>query len=249
MFNPWGANRISVQRRRQPEGGEGGAGGGGGTGGAGGSGDGGQGGAGETAEQKAAREATEAEAAKVKKIGEDAVAEFKKTLPVVPEKYDLKIEGEASINAAAIEKAGALARDLGLSNEAATKLANHLNTTVAERQAALLAEEAPGGEKWKARVSGWEKDALAHKEIGNGNPETLKTRGRLAGLVIEKFFPKSIVEFAKATGFGSNPDFIVGFARIADAMGEASLVPAQDSGGKSTKSTAEIMYPDHAKKG
>lgn len=191
-----------------------------------------------TPEQKAAAEQA---AAHDKEIGTQAVEAFKATLPKAPEKYDLKLpEQSANLDAKLVERTGAIARDLGLSQDAAQKMLDAVVKEVGSHHQAALEAYKPGGKEWTKQVDGWEAVALADTEIG-GTADALKTSGELGKRVLATFGSESLYKFLHETGFGSHPDVIRFLRRVGKAMDEGSLVTAgaQDEG---APSLADKLY-------
>lgn len=172
--------------------------------------------------------------------------------PVVPEQYDVKLPDGSPLDVAIVERTTALARELGLGNEAAQTLLDKMAGEETDRLAAQtkaaeadLAAWKPGGESWKARDDGWRADALKDPEIG-GSPEklqasvTLAHRGLAALVSPEK--AKQVTDFFEETGYGSHPMVLSILAAAGRKTQEGALVfgagvpPAP-------KSVAERMYP------
>jgi hypothetical protein len=169
--------------------------------------------------------------------------------PVVPETYDLKLPADSTLDPAIVERTAAIARELGLSNEAGQKA---LDFAAAERSAAVQEYEAarqPGGPAWKENVTRLEAEALADPEIG-GSPEKLAASAELGKQALTKFFPPEIKAFLDETGLGSDPRVLRGLVKIAKGMGEGKLVLGGTSDGDSNSEEAKLarMYPSMVKK-
>lgn len=191
-----------------------------------------------TPEQKAA---AEAQAAEKKQVGDAAVEAFKATLPKAPEQYDLKLpEQSTDLDAKLVERTGAIARDLGLPQDAAQKMLDAVVKEVGLHHQAALEAYKPDGVEWKKQVEGWETAAIADTEIG-GSADALKASGELGKRVLATFGSETIYKFLHETGFGSHPDVIRLLRRIGKAMDEGSLVTAgaQDEG---APSLADKLY-------
>ncbi len=169
--------------------------------------------------------------------------------PVVPETYALKLPADSTLDPAIVERTAAIARELGLSNEAGQKA---LDFAAAERSAAVQeyeAARAPGGPAWKDNVARLEAEALADPEIG-GSPEKLAASAEQGKQVLAKFFPPEIKDFLDTTGLGSDPRVLRGLVKIAKGMGEGKLVLGGTSDGDSNSEEAKLarMYPSMVKK-
>ena len=162
--------------------------------------------------------------------------------PKVPDKYELVLPKDSALPVASIEKTAAIARELGLSNEAAQKVLDAFNATVAaEAKADAEAWKPNTGPAWKARDAEWKSEALKDTEIG-GTPDKLSASVNTANLVLGKFFDPSVAEFLKESGLGSHREFIRGLARIGKGMSEGTMqlggAPAQTA----PKTHAQILY-------
>lgn len=194
----------------------------------------------------AAADQAAAQAASAKAAADAAAAEAAKVAAAKPpEKYDLKLPKDSTLDPAIVERTAANARALGLSNEAGQKLLDSVAQEFASRDAALVSAWEPmKGESWKARDKEWKAEALADPEIG-GTPEKLETSATLAKQVVEKFFDPKITEFLRSSGLGSHPEYIRGLARIGKGMAEGSLVLGASGASAKPKTTAEVLYgPD-----
>lgn len=160
--------------------------------------------------------------------------------PVVPETYDLKLPDNSALDATAMERTAAFARERGLSNEAAQKALEFVHQEVAAQSDALLKAHQPGGAVWTKQVETWEAQVLADKDIG-GSKEQVQKSGDLGKRVLATFFPESTREFLEKTGFGSHPDVLRGLVNIGKAMSEGSFVMPK-SADVGSKSTAELLY-------
>ncbi len=170
--------------------------------------------------------------------------------PVVPETYELTLPADSTLDPAIVERTAAIARELGLSNEAGQKA---LDFAAAERSAAVQEYEAarqPGGPAWKDNVSRLEAQALADPEIG-GSPEKLAASAEMGKQVLAKFFPPEVKDFLDTTGLGSDPRVLRGLVKIAKGMAEGALVLGGTNDGQSNSDDAKLarMYPSMQKAG
>lgn len=184
-----------------------------------------------------------------KKVEPAADADKAKT--GVPDKYELKLPEQTSLDTAVVERTAAIARELGLSQDHAQKTLEFVNTEVAAKLAAVTEAHQPGGAEWTKNVEGWEAAALADPDLGgSGKPEVLKANADLAQRVLASFFPPSVKEFLIETGFGSNPDVLRGFVKIGRSMSEGSLVIAAPAATSAVtpEEKAQRMFPTMKKK-
>lgn len=166
--------------------------------------------------------------------------------PVVPETYDLKVPD--GTDASVVERTVALARELGLDNAAAQKLADREvethtanRTATEEAQKTFLKAYEPGGTEWVKQDAAWRAEALADPVIG-GSPEKLATSVELAQQALNKYGTNDLREQLKVTGFGSNPAVIKFLAKIGKAAAESP--PVIGLNGKSGEKipTAVLLY-------
>lgn len=157
--------------------------------------------------------------------------------PVVPDKYDLKLPDTqlpdgSPLDPAIVERTAAIARELGLSNEAGQKLldkvvAETVATVTARAAAVNAAWEPEKGAEWKKQNAAWKDAALKDPEVG-GSPEKLAQSVEFAQRALKQFFPPETADFLKAYGgLGSNPSVLKGLAKIGRAMGEGGVVLGQ----------------------
>jgi hypothetical protein len=168
--------------------------------------------------------------------------------PVVPETYTLALPDQTLLDPKVTERVAAFAKANGLSQDAAQAVlaAHH-----AETQATidlLKVAEAPGGELYKARTAELAAAALAHPEIGAGDPRKLTEATLRAQLVLNKFAPELLPVLEKS-GEGSRPEVLLLLNRVAAAIGERPLVQSDGAPPKAPALTdAQAMYPEMYKK-
>lgn len=171
--------------------------------------------------------------------------------PVVPDKYDLKLPDTqlpdgSPLDPAIVERTAAIARELGLSNEAGQKLldkvvAETVATMTARHAAVSAAWEPEKGAEWKKQNAAWQDAALKDPDIG-GSPEKLKVSVEFAQRALKQFFPPETAEFLKAYGgLGSNPAVLKGLAKVGRAMGEGGVIIGQTGATNDGKSKEEIQ--------
>ncbi len=162
--------------------------------------------------------------------------------PVVPEKYELQLPKDSHLPVAAIEKTAAIARVLGLSNEAAQQVIDSFHATLSESVEAERKAWEPGkGSEWKRQQAEWTDAALKDAEIG-GTPDKLKVSAEKANQVLRKFGSQGVTDYLNATGIGSHPEFLKMLAKIGRAMSESTLVIGSNSSPPVQKTHAERLY-------
>lgn len=165
-------------------------------------------------------------------VADSAVAEPAK--PVVPDTYDLKLPADSTLDAAIVDRTAAIARELGLTNDAAQKLLEatvaEIGTTVSSQVAkgvesavtARLDALKPGGAEWVKTNDAHKAQALT--ELAGGDAAKLETIRTKAQQALTKFFPDVTQEQLEASLLASNPVFLKGLAAIGDAMSEGTIV-------------------------
>lgn len=159
-------------------------------------------------------------------------AKASETPPAAPETYSLKLPEGSRLDPSRVESIASLAKERGLSNEAAQEILTREHEAVqqyASAQETVL-------EKEKER---WLTDLRADKEIGGDH---LNKKVEQASRVVKKFGTPEFNKALNDTGLGNHPELVRVFARIADAMGEDNLVlpGAAPSGPASLR---DLFYP------
>lgn len=156
--------------------------------------------------------------------------------PAVPEKYELKLPDGSKVEASRVDEIAALAKEKGLTQEAAQELLTREHEAVSSfvgRQDQALEDESS---KWVAELS---KDKEFGGEAFAQNSENVK------GLV-SKFADQSFMDVLDHTGLGNHPGFFRMLARIAKASANDKLVLPGGSP-VTKKSPADMLYGEEAK--
>ena len=177
------------------------------------------------------------------KDGEAETAADPEPEHVVPEKYELTVEG-LELDAAAIEMAEPVFKDLGLSNDQANKLmpvAAQFRDKVATETLQSLADQ---GAQQKAE---WLTATKADPDIGGGKlDETL----HLAAKALDHFGFAEGSDFRKLlteTGFGNHPDMVRVMRGVGEMLSEDGFVRANAGNSTKPKPLHERLYPSVAK--
>lgn len=147
--------------------------------------------------------------------------------------FDLKLPEGSNLDASYLEQTKALAKELGLSQEAAQKLVERdsgLLSSVSERNAVQVRE----------KTEQWAKDAQADKEIGGGNFQSSVTDARTA---LDRFGSPEFKNMLNQSGVGNHPELIRLLARVGKAMREDKMVTTSSQPARAQKSFAEAFYP------
>lgn len=155
---------------------------------------------------------------------------------VVPETYELTAPDGVTLDPAALEIATPVFKELGLSNEQASKLvpvaAQWREAITSEIQQAAVSQHA-------ALSAGWVTEARADAEIGGANWDASTAA---AAKALDMFgAPKgsALRQILNETGLGNNPEMIRVFARIGKAVSEDGFIPG---GAKTPKTIEEKFY-------
>lgn len=166
---------------------------------------------------------------------------------IVPEKYDFKLPSGSTLPATFVERTAAIARELGLGNDAAQKLLDRQIddiTQVTTAQQALLDAWKPGGTEWSKRDQEWRTAALADPAIG-GSPEKLTASVAAAQQALAKYGNPELKAALNESGYGSHPGVLKFMAAIGRAMSEGTFVFGAPPAKLGTKSDAQTLYPQH----
>ena len=152
------------------------------------------------------------------------------TAPVAPEKYDFA-SAEGKVQPTVLAKFEGIAREMGMSQEAAMKL---IDTVAPEMQAAAKAHQDTTVLKWAA-------DSKSDKEFGG---DKLGENMAIAKKALETFGTPELTKMLDETGMGNHPEIIRAFFRAGLKISSGTFVP---SGGGAAKSSAtdagSKLYP------
>lgn len=162
--------------------------------------------------------------------------------PVVPEKYELALEG-LTLDPTLVEAADPVFREMGLTNEQAGKLLP-LAQQVQQRTTDALIQQLTDGAA--AQKKEWLDAFVADPEIGGANREQtehLAARGLDAlGFTAGHPFRQALTE----SGFGNHPDMIRAFRAVGQMVGEDGTF-ARAGAGSDSRPVWERLYPNDAK--
>ncbi|MHB0838784.1 peptidase [Klebsiella grimontii] len=150
----------------------------------------------------------------------------------IPEKYEFTAPEGTELDSKAVELFEPVARELGLSNDQAQKLAGlwpQLQEQMQQRQA----------ESWGQQVEKWAADTKDDKEIGG---EKLTVSVGHAQKALDTFASKEFREFLDSTGLGNHPEMVRAFAKVGKLMSEDSFVTGQGNGSPKND-LVEAFYP------
>lgn len=146
---------------------------------------------------------------------------------------ELKLPEGSSLDAAYLEQTKAMAKDLGLTQEAAQKLVDRDNAMMAgfveQHQA-----------KWSEQVVQWESVVKSDKEIGGNNFQSSVSDARTA---LDKFGTTEFKSMLNQSGYGNHPELIRLLSRVGKAMREDKMVTTSSQPARDQKTFAEAFYP------
>lgn len=153
--------------------------------------------------------------------------------------YNLKAPENALFDTNHLEQFKGLARELGLTPEAAQKLV--------ERDNQLLSGFVDKNkQEWAQQTAQWAEQIKADKELGGEKFSATVTSARTA---LDRFASPEFKRMLNETGYGNHPELVRLFANIGKAMREDGRM-AQQAGAPPAKekTMAELFYPNMAKK-
>lgn len=189
--------------------------------------------------KKAAEDAVEAwkknPTPELKAAAEKAVAEaraaLKGALASAPEKYELTMPKDSTLDASHLERIAAEAKAQGLSNEEAQALL--------ERDSQLHADfTKKEKEKVEGYITQWAQDAMNDKEVGG---QSFKENAEISFRFIKHYGTPELVKFLEDTGLGNHPEVMRVVVRAAKDMGVDKFVQSGKTG-EPAKTMAETFY-------
>ena len=155
----------------------------------------------------------------------------KKTEVVVPEKYDLKLQEESLIDSAYLEQFQAYAKEKKLTQDQAQEL-------LQREEIARKSYYDSQIQKWEQVKEQWKTQTMSDPEIGG---EKFAENAELAKRTLEKFSTPQFISALDSSGYGNHPELVRVFARIGQAMKDASIIGGNvNTGGN--KSLEDIFY-------
>jgi len=139
---------------------------------------------------------------------------------VVPEKYEIKF-GDADADPAMVEAFTPLAKELGLTNEQAQKLASFH----AEQTTALLGKQTQvQTEAWTNLQNQWRTDARADKEYGHlAGGKTFDENGAMIAKGLATFGTPELNKALIDSGMGNHPEIARYLFRVGKAVSEDTI--------------------------
>lgn len=151
-----------------------------------------------------------------------------------PEKYELKLPDGAHLDASALERTAAWARERGLSNEQAQAVLEFAND---QAQAWLQSQRA---EVQRLAFEEWPTQLQADPEYGGAR---FNETAEFARRGFAKFGTPALKQALQETGYGNHPELVKTFARIGRELAE-DQIEGGGKGGASSRSKADILFGD-----
>lgn len=149
-----------------------------------------------------------------------------------PESYDLQMPDGVELDTAAAEEFKGIAKEYGLTQEQAQKVAD-IGAKMVQRQT----------EAHQAQVQTWVDAVKTDKEIGG---DKLNENLAIARKTIDTFGSPELKEMLNVTGIGNHPEIVKLAYKIGKAISDDGFVRGGNT--SAPRSAAEVMYPSMAKK-
>ena len=153
----------------------------------------------------------------------------------MPEKYEFTAPKGAVLDAPTVAAFSTVAKELGLTQEAAQKVVDQLVPTLAQRATEVQTEAL------KAAVTRWVGEVQADPEIGG---DKMVDSVAAANKAIAAFGTPALRALLDASGLGNNPEFVRVFSKIGKAISEDKFVIGGRQPLKGTNDPASALYPN-----
>lgn len=153
--------------------------------------------------------------------------------PAAPEKYELKAPEGQALDASVLSKFEGVARELGLTQDAAQKLVETMAPQMQQAQQALF----------NAQREQWKTDSRNDKEFGG---EKFEANMAVAKKALDAFGTPALKNMLNESGLGDNPDVIRFFHNVGQKLSSAAFVPSGNNSNAAPVDYAKALYPSHA---
>ena len=150
--------------------------------------------------------------------------------PTVPEKYEFKAPEGSELNPVVMAKFEGVAKDLGLSQEAAQKVLDAMGPEIVSAQKAQV----------EAIKTQWAESAKTDKEFGG---DKLNENLAVAKKALDAFGSPELRMLLNDTGLGNHPEIIRAFFKAGQKISSGSFIPS-GGGAVSAKDAASALYPN-----
>lgn len=150
--------------------------------------------------------------------------------PKAPEKYDFKAPEGSELNPEVMGKFEGVARELGLSQEAAQKVVDAMGPQIVAAQQA----------QFDAVKAQWTESAKTDKEFGGAK---LNENLAVAKKALDAFGTPELRTLLNDTGLGNHPEIIRAFYKAGQKISSANFVPG-GGGASPSRDHASALYPN-----
>jgi len=156
--------------------------------------------------------------------------------PAIPEKYEFKLPEDIKLEGAALEELSGLAKELGLTQEQAQKVAD-----LGAKQAQTLASQYV--EQHKTTVNEWATQTKTDKEIGG---EALEANLGAAKKALDQFGSPELKKLLNESGLGNHPEVVRMFVKAGKAISEDGrlVTGAARQSDRESKPIENRIYPN-----
>ena len=164
-----------------------------------------------------------------------AAADTTQAAPAVPETYEFKFADGMALDSEVAGEFSGIAKELGLSQEGAQKVAD-LGAKMAQKfQAEQAKTLQTAGDQWAA-------DAQADPEIGGDKLDASLAAGQRA---LKELGTPALTELLKTSRLGNHPEVIRFFARVGEKVSaDQKLLTTGNGATTSMDSAARRMFPN-----
>jgi hypothetical protein len=152
------------------------------------------------------------------------------TKPVTPEKYEFKAPEGVELTPEVLGEFEGVARELGLSQEAAQGVVEKMGLKIAAGQMARA----------EAAKAEWAESSKTDKEFGG---DQFSENLAVAKKAVEAFGSPALSKLLADTGLGNHPEIIRAFYRAGKQISSGAFVPA-GGGMTAAKDAASALYPN-----
>ena len=153
-----------------------------------------------------------------------AAAPGKEASTPTPLSYTLTLPADSPLDPKVVERITAKATELQLPQAAADAMLALAHAEAVEVLTQAEQARQKGGTAYAQRVQEYDAAALAHPQLGKGNPRELQAAQLRAQLVLNRLDPEgTLTQILDVSGFGAHPEVLLLFNRIHALTGEQPL--------------------------
>lgn len=154
----------------------------------------------------------------------------------VPDKYEFNLPEGVELDEAKAEEFSAIAKEVKLSNEDASKFVGLYTKAQAEAFEAQVAT-------WNKQLDEWKEAATKDEEFGGAKFQESVGNAKRA---LDVFGNEKLKEALNQSGMGNHPEIIRMLSKVGAAAGDDSFVFGKAAGAEK-KSAADILFPNQGK--